>query len=83
MTIKPCLMSYFFQVTVSDAHLLPVTIECVSCSVRSSANHISYNAPIILSGRCGQCDDQAQVTIVKLNAKEILCEVVFNYFFSR
>uniref|UniRef100_A0A3P8QNW3 Polycystic kidney disease 1b n=1 Tax=Astatotilapia calliptera TaxID=8154 RepID=A0A3P8QNW3_ASTCA len=41
-----------------DAHLLPVTIECVSCSVRSSANHISYNAPVILSGRCGQCDDQ-------------------------
>ncbi|XP_063338226.1 polycystin-1 [Pelmatolapia mariae] len=48
------------MVTVSEAHLLPVTIECVSCSVRSSANHISYNAPVVLSGHCGQCDDQAQ-----------------------
>lgn len=71
-------MSYFFQVTVSEAHLLPVTIECVSCSVHSSANHISYNTPVVLSGHCGQCDDQAQVTIVKLNAKEILHEVVFS-----
>ncbi|KAA8581072.1 hypothetical protein FQN60_002653 [Etheostoma spectabile] len=47
-------------VTVCDAPVLPVIVECVSCSVLSSAHHVSYNAPIILSGQCGQCDDQAQ-----------------------
>ncbi|KAF1374215.1 hypothetical protein PFLUV_G00247310 [Perca fluviatilis] len=47
-------------VTVCEAPVLPVIVECVSCSVLSSAHHVSYTAPIILSGQCGQCDDQAQ-----------------------
>ncbi|XP_034415177.1 polycystin-1 [Cyclopterus lumpus] len=47
-------------VTVCKAPVLPVIVECVSCSVLSSPHHISYNSPIILSGQCGQCDDQAQ-----------------------
>ncbi|XP_068439233.1 polycystin-1 [Clinocottus analis] len=47
-------------VTVCDAPVLPVIVECVSCSVLSSRRHINYNSPIILSGECGQCDDRAQ-----------------------
>ncbi|XP_049915502.1 polycystin-1 isoform X2 [Epinephelus moara] len=47
-------------VTVCEAPVLPVIVECVSCSVLSSPHHISYSSPIILSGQCGQCDDNAQ-----------------------
>ncbi|KAK9530722.1 hypothetical protein VZT92_012210 [Zoarces viviparus] len=47
-------------VTVCEAPVLPVVVECVSCSVLSSHHHVNYNSPIILSGQCGQCDDQAQ-----------------------
>ncbi|XP_044035256.1 polycystin-1 isoform X2 [Siniperca chuatsi] len=54
-------------VTVCEAPVLPVTVECVSCSVLSSPHHISYTTPIILSGQCGQCDDQAQY---KWNAED-------------
>ncbi|XP_038592316.1 polycystin-1 [Micropterus salmoides] len=46
-------------VTVCEAPVLPVIVECVSSSVLSSPHYISYT-PIILSGQCGQCDDQAQ-----------------------
>lgn len=46
------------------APVLPVNVECVSCSVLSSPHRISHTTPIILSGQCGQCDDQAQVTIL-------------------
>uniref|UniRef100_A0A3B5AAD0 Polycystic kidney disease 1b n=1 Tax=Stegastes partitus TaxID=144197 RepID=A0A3B5AAD0_9TELE len=48
------------SVTVSEAPVLPLTVECVSCSVRSPAPHISYNTPVVLAGQCEQCDDQAQ-----------------------
>ncbi|XP_051273916.1 polycystin-1 isoform X2 [Dicentrarchus labrax] len=47
-------------VTVCEAPVLPVIVECVSCSVLSSSYHISYTTRIIFSGQCGQCDDQAQ-----------------------
>lgn len=51
-------MSRLFQVTISEARVLPVTVECTSCSV------LSHNTPVVLSGHCGQCDDQAQVNII-------------------
>ena len=57
--------------------MLPVNVECVSCSVLSSPHRISYTTPIILSGQCGQCDDQAQVTI--LTVAVILHFHVINY----
>nr|XP_046233896.1 polycystin-1 [Scatophagus argus] len=47
-------------VTVCEAPVLPVMVECVSCVPLSSVHHISYTSHIILSGQCGQCDDQAQ-----------------------
>ncbi|XP_034426558.1 polycystin-1 [Hippoglossus hippoglossus] len=47
-------------VTVCEAPVLRVTVECVSCSGHSSSQHISYNSAIILAGRCEQCDDQTQ-----------------------
>ncbi|XP_062299163.1 polycystin-1 [Scomber scombrus] len=47
-------------VSVYAAPVLLVNVECVSCSVLSSHHRISYTTPIILSGQCGQCDDQAQ-----------------------
>ncbi|XP_041671972.1 polycystin-1 [Cheilinus undulatus] len=46
-------------VTVCDAHLLPVIVGCVSCSDLFSPHTISYNVPVILSGKCEQCDDKA------------------------
>uniref|UniRef100_UPI003AAB6BD9 polycystin-1 n=1 Tax=Centroberyx gerrardi TaxID=166262 RepID=UPI003AAB6BD9 len=46
-------------VSVCEAPVFPVTVECVSCSVLSS-HHVSYATPIVLSGQCGQCDDHAQ-----------------------
>ncbi|AWP17296.1 putative polycystin-1-like [Scophthalmus maximus] len=47
-------------VTVCEAPVLPVTVECVSCSAFSS-HHISNTTAIILAGQCGQCDgDQTQ-----------------------
>ncbi|XP_054455423.1 polycystin-1 [Anoplopoma fimbria] len=52
--------TFMIVVTVCEAPVLPVFVECVSCSVLSSPHHIGYNSPIILSGQCGQCDDQAQ-----------------------
>uniref|UniRef100_A0AAQ4PFT7 Polycystic kidney disease 1b n=2 Tax=Gasterosteus aculeatus aculeatus TaxID=481459 RepID=A0AAQ4PFT7_GASAC len=47
-------------VTVCEAPVLPVIVECVSCSVLSPHHYINYNSPNILSGQCGQCDDQTQ-----------------------
>ncbi|XP_037611724.1 polycystin-1 [Sebastes umbrosus] len=52
--------TFMTLVTVCEAPVLPVIVECVSCSVLSSPHHVSYTSPIILSGQCGQCDDQAQ-----------------------
>ncbi|XP_008289301.1 polycystin-1 [Stegastes partitus] len=52
--------AWMTAVTVSEAPVLPLTVECVSCSVRSPAPHISYNTPVVLAGQCEQCDDQAQ-----------------------
>ncbi|XP_070708244.1 polycystin-1 [Pempheris klunzingeri] len=48
------------EVTVCEVPVLPVIVECVSCIVSSSAHRTSYTSPVILSGQCGQCDDQAQ-----------------------
>ncbi|KAL6094663.1 uncharacterized protein ACO6RY_16023 [Pungitius sinensis] len=48
------------MVTVCEDPVLPVIVECVSCAVLSSHHYINYNSPIILSGQCGQCDDQTQ-----------------------
>ncbi|TKS90159.1 Polycystin-1 [Collichthys lucidus] len=47
-------------VTVCEAPVLPVAVECVSCSILSSPHHISYTNRIVLSGQCEQCDDQTQ-----------------------
>ncbi|XP_017271539.1 polycystin-1 [Kryptolebias marmoratus] len=47
-------------VTVTGAPALPVMVKCVSCSVISSIHHISYSSPVVLAGKCGLCDDQAQ-----------------------
>ncbi|XP_054860443.1 polycystin-1 isoform X2 [Amphiprion ocellaris] len=47
-------------VTVTETPVLPVTVQCVSCSVQSHATQISYNTPIVLVGQCEQCDGQAQ-----------------------
>ncbi|XP_069373627.1 polycystin-1 isoform X2 [Paralichthys olivaceus] len=46
-------------VTVCEAPVLHVTVECVSCYGHSSSQH-SYNSAIIMAGRCEQCDDQIQ-----------------------
>ena len=48
-----------------EAPVLPVTVECVSCSAISSTHHISYTTTIILAGQCTQCDDQARVMFLK------------------
>ncbi|XP_029311858.1 polycystin-1 [Cottoperca gobio] len=52
--------TFMTLVTVSEGPVLPVIVDCVSCSVLSSSHHISYTTPVILSGQCGQCDDQTQ-----------------------
>ncbi|KAK2885110.1 hypothetical protein Q8A73_021584 [Channa argus] len=44
-------------VTVSQASVLPVSVDCVSCAVLSSPYHTSYTNPIILAGHCGQGGD--------------------------
>lgn len=51
----------YLQVTVCNIPVLPVIVECVSCTVLSSPHRISYTTPTVLSGQCDQCDDQAQV----------------------
>ncbi|XP_077358515.1 polycystin-1 isoform X3 [Festucalex cinctus] len=43
--------SFLQTVTVCEAPQLPVFVECVSCP---------GHTPIILSGHCSECDDQAQ-----------------------
>ncbi|KAM4623628.1 polycystin-1 [Polymixia lowei] len=48
------------SVSVCEAPVFPVTVECVSCSVVSSSHRVSYSDPLVLSGYCGQCDDRAQ-----------------------
>ncbi|KAI3365437.1 hypothetical protein L3Q82_010525, partial [Scortum barcoo] len=55
---KPASVNH--TVTVCEDPILPVVVECVSCSFLSSPYHTSYTTSIILSGQCGQCDDQAQ-----------------------
>lgn len=57
-----CPPVYGLKVTVCEAPLLPVTMECVSCSALSVPNTI----PVILSGQCGQCDEQTQVLVLLL-----------------
>lgn len=58
---------YGLKVTVCEAPLLPVTMECVSCSALSSAHQSVPNTiPVILSGQCGQCDEQTQVLVLLL-----------------
>ncbi|XP_027144915.1 polycystin-1 [Larimichthys crocea] len=52
--------TFMKQVTVCEAPVLPVAVECVSCSILSSPHHISYTNRIVLSGQCEQCDDQTQ-----------------------
>ncbi|XP_039991901.1 polycystin-1 [Xiphias gladius] len=47
-------------VTVCEAPVLPVTLECVSCSTLSSSHHIGSTTAIILAGQCAKCDDQTQ-----------------------
>ncbi|XP_034563216.1 polycystin-1 [Notolabrus celidotus] len=47
-------------VTVFDAPVLPVMVECVSCSDLSSHHKMSYSMPVILSGQCEQCDDETK-----------------------
>ncbi|XP_056152724.1 polycystin-1 [Lampris incognitus] len=48
------------EISVCEAAVFPVTVDCVSCSVFSSAHHVSYANPVVLSGHCGQCNDHAQ-----------------------
>ncbi|XP_026207627.1 polycystin-1-like [Anabas testudineus] len=52
--------TFLTVVTVSEAPVLPVTVECVSHSSLSSPHHISYTKPVTFAGRCAQCDNQAQ-----------------------
>lgn len=52
------------QVTLSEAPVLDVTLDCVSCLGPASPRHISFTDPVILTGRCGQCDDQTQVIVL-------------------
>ncbi|XP_076028186.1 polycystin-1 [Genypterus blacodes] len=47
-------------VTVCEAAVFPVSVECASCSARSSPGRLSSSSPTVLSAQCGQCDDQAQ-----------------------
>ncbi|XP_068614855.1 polycystin-1-like [Brachionichthys hirsutus] len=47
-------------VTMCEATLLPVTVECVSCATLSSPHAVSYGAPIVLAGQCEHCDSNAQ-----------------------
>ncbi|KAF3704724.1 Polycystin-1 Autosomal dominant polycystic kidney disease 1 protein -like protein Precursor [Channa argus] len=50
-------MKVLYKVTVSQASVLPVSVDCVSCAVLSSPYHTSYTNPIILAGHCGQGGD--------------------------
>ncbi|XP_070847293.1 polycystin-1 [Chaetodon trifascialis] len=52
--------TFMTLVTVCETPVLPVFVECVSCSALSSPQHTSYTTSIVLSGRCGQCDAHAQ-----------------------
>lgn len=66
---------------VCEAPVLPVTVECVSCSVLSAPHQVvSYTTPIILSGQCGQCDSLARVRVSAnlawLPNFQLTCEVV-------
>ncbi|KAG7226594.1 hypothetical protein INR49_003751, partial [Caranx melampygus] len=47
-------------VTVCEAPVMPVAVECVSCSVLSVSHHIIYATNLILAGQCAQCDGQTQ-----------------------
>ncbi|XP_040924301.1 polycystin-1 [Betta splendens] len=49
-------------VSVTPAPVLPVTLECVSCSVVSSSHLFTHTNALIMSGQCGQCGDSAQYT---------------------
>ncbi|KAK1881874.1 Polycystin-1 [Dissostichus eleginoides] len=53
-------VSFNQTVTMSEAPVFPVIVDCVSCSLLSSPHQISYTTPTVLSGQCGQCDDRAQ-----------------------
>ncbi|XP_022598094.1 polycystin-1-like [Seriola dumerili] len=52
--------TFMRAVTVCEAPVLPVTVDCVSCSDLSFTHHISYTTNIVLTGQCEQCDGQTQ-----------------------
>ncbi|XP_028975896.2 polycystin-1 [Esox lucius] len=47
------------SVTVSPVAVLPVSVECVSCSTQSGFR-VSHSRPIVLSGRCDRCGHPVQ-----------------------
>ncbi|XP_047466063.1 polycystin-1 [Mugil cephalus] len=47
-------------VTISEAPVLLLTVECVSCSALSPTHHSSHSMPVVLAGQCRECNDQAQ-----------------------
>uniref|UniRef100_A0A8C7Q2V6 Polycystic kidney disease 1b n=2 Tax=Oncorhynchus mykiss TaxID=8022 RepID=A0A8C7Q2V6_ONCMY len=47
------------SVAVSKVAVLPVSVECVSCSSLSSFR-VSQSRPIVLSGRCDKCGSHVQ-----------------------
>lgn len=52
---------------VHQVHVLPVTVECVSCATPSSPHQlVSHSAPVVLSGQCSQCGGQTQVIFTPL-----------------
>lgn len=47
---------------VQQVHVLPVTVECVSCDMSSSPHQlVSHSSPVVLLGQCSQCGGQTQV----------------------
>ncbi|XP_040885354.1 polycystin-1 [Toxotes jaculatrix] len=56
--VEDMLEYHWTSITVWEAPVLPVTVECVSCSALSSTH--SYTTAVILAGQCGQCDSQTE-----------------------
>ncbi|XP_067100237.1 LOW QUALITY PROTEIN: polycystin-1-like [Osmerus mordax] len=50
---------FISRVSVSQAQVLPVTVECVSCRPLSSLR-VGVGRPVVLSGSCEQCDGRAE-----------------------
>ncbi|XP_076856024.1 polycystin-1 [Brachyhypopomus gauderio] len=55
-------------VTVCEVDVLPVTVECVSCSSQLSS-YVSHSHPIVLSGHCALCSGAVQYRWTAENTK--------------